>query len=414
MTLKILWAKSGGFLPLDTGGKIRSYSIASELARRHETTLFTFYPATIPDPQESLAEPFIQVRRMPLQLPERGSVADMLAYIANAPTVRPYQMRKYCRPRVGRYLRELLLNGDFDVLLCDFLLTAGVVPWDIRTPTVVFTHNVEQTIWRRHLEVNHNLLRKLIAWREYRTIGRAERHFTQLADHVLTVSDEDRKAFLTFLPGDRVTTVPTGVDLEFFRPRNHGSQEKPAIVFTGSMDWSPNEDAILYFAHEVFPLIQKRIPEVTLWVVGRKPSRKVIALKQSQPKIHITGAVDDIRPYVHEAAAYVVPLRIGGGTRIKIFEAMAMGMPVVSTSIGAEGLPVRDRENILLADSAIDFADQTIALLTRPGLRKRIGHAARALVEHGYGWSRVTDVIEKVLHSVAGRPPRRSGRLAGI
>jgi glycosyltransferase involved in cell wall biosynthesis len=410
LIVKVLWVKSGGFLPLDAGGKIRSFSIARELARRHEVTLFTFYPATKPDPQQLLGEPFVQVRRMPLQIPERGSIRDMLEYTANALTSRPYQMRKYCRPTVGRHLRELLIHGDFDVLLCDFLLTAGVVPWDVNTPTVIFTHNVEQLIWRRHFEVQQNPFWKLIAWREYRTIGRAERHFTRLADHVLTVSDEDRKSFLQFLPENRVTTVPTGVDLDFFRPQTETSRPSPALVFTGSMDWSANEDAILYFSSQILPLIQKRIPEVTFWVVGRKPTRKVVALKQSQPRIHITGAVDDIRPYVHDASAYVVPLRIGSGTRIKIFEAMAMGMPVVSTSIGAEGLPVSHGANILLADSPSEFADNAVALLTQSDLRDRIGDAARSLVERGYGWPTVTNVVENVLQRVADKSSRRVAR----
>jgi len=231
-------------------------------------------------------------------------------------------------------------------------------------------------------------------------MARAERHFTEMADHVLTVSDEDRGAFLEFLPEEKVTTVPTGVDLEYFKPADK-PQTAHSLVFTGSMDWLPNEDAIIYFSTEILPLVQQRIPGVTLSVVGRKPGRKVIALAEKNPAIRVTGAVADIRPYVHEAAVYVVPLRIGGGTRIKIFEAMAMGSAVVSTSIGAEGLPVADGKNLLLADSPQDFADRTVALLTGPAERQRLGLAARALVESRYSWNEVTNVLEKVLTQVA-------------
>ena len=399
--MKILWAKSGGLLPLDRGGKIRSFNIASELARRHQVDLFMFYPSTTPDPHAHLRDRFARVDCIPLDLPKRASVPDTLAYAANAPTTRPYQMRKYCRPAVRRRLRELLCSEHYDVLLCDFLLTAGVVPWDLGTRTVLFTHNVEATIWKRHFLVNRNPLWKLVSWREYRTMARAERRFTEMADHVLTVSDEDRGAFLEFLPEEKVTTVPTGVDLEYFKPA-----EKPenshSLVFTGSMDWLPNEDAIIYFATEILPLVQQRVTGVTLSVVGRRPSRKVLALAEKNPSIQVTGAVDDIRPYVHEAAVYVVPLRIGGGTRIKIFEAMAMGSAVVSTRIGAEGLPVTDRKDIWLADSPEDFADRTVALLTGPAERQRMGVTARALVESRYSWNEVTNVLEKVLTQVAG------------
>jgi sugar transferase (PEP-CTERM/EpsH1 system associated) len=393
--VRILWAKSGGVLPLDTGGKIRSFNIARELARRHEVTLFTFYASMTPDPHVSLGEPFVQVERLPLDIPERAGFRDTVAYAANSITTRPYQMRKYCRPKVRRRLRDLLAKKNNEILICDFLLTAGVVPWDVGTPTVIFTHNVEAMIWQRHFLTNQNPFWKLAAWREQRTIERAERHFTGLADHVLTVSDDDRECFLKFLPQEKVTTVPTGVDLEYFQPG--AAVENSSLVFTGSMDWIPNEDAICYFAAEVLPLVQKRLPQVTLSVVGRKPTRKLLALGNNNPAIRVTGTVTDIRPYVHDASVYVVPLRIGGGTRIKIFEAMAMGKPVVSTTIGAEGLPVEQGKDILLADTPDAFAARTIELLTQPLMRKRIGGAARTLVESRYGWRSVTDVIEQAL-----------------
>jgi polysaccharide biosynthesis protein PslH len=400
VSVKILWVKSGELLPLDTGGKIRSFNIASELARRHEVSMFIFYPRTMDDPHRHMADPFAQVECMPLRLPERASITDVLAYSLNTLTSRPYQMRRDCPPQVRRRLRQVLREGHYDVLLCDYLLTAAVVPWDIGIPTVIFTHNIEAVIWRRRFHVNRNPLWKLVAWREFRTLERAERHFTRLADHVLTVSDEDRRSFLEFLPEEKVTTVPTGVDLDYFRPAE-SFPSTHSMVFTGSMDWLPNEDAIVYFSSEILPLIQKKVPDVTLCVVGRKPSRKLLALAEKNPAIQVTGRVDDIRPYVHEAAVYVVPLRIGGGTRIKIFEALGMGSAVVSTSIGAEGLPVEHGKNIFLADSPQDFANRTVDVLTQPTLRHRIGCAARDLVESQYGWAEVTNVLERVLIDAA-------------
>jgi sugar transferase (PEP-CTERM/EpsH1 system associated) len=398
--MKFLWVKSGGLLPLDSGGNIRSFKIATELAQRHEVSLFTYYPRITPDPHDQLRDPFARVECLPLKVPERAGLGDMLAYAANMLTVRPYQMRKFCRPQAVRRLRQLLYEGNYDVLLCDFLETAAAVPWDLAIPTVIFTHNIEAQIWRRRFLVNRNPLWKIVAWREYRTVAHAERQLTALADHVLTVSDEDRRSLIEFLSEEKVTTVPTGVDLDYYRPAESSPQVR-SLVFTGSMDWLPNEDAIVYFAAEILPLIQKRIPDVTLSVVGRKPARKVLALAEANPAVRVTGAVADIRPYVHESAVYVVPLRIGGGTRIKIFEAMAMGSTVVSTTVGAEGLPVTHGQNILLADSPEAFASQTVAMLTQFAERKRIGRAARHLVESRYGWPEVTNVLERVLMQVA-------------
>jgi sugar transferase (PEP-CTERM/EpsH1 system associated) len=404
--MKILWAKSGGVLPLDSGGKIRSFHIASELARRHDVTLFTFYSALSPDPHQGFKGPFARVEPLPLDLSERASPADMLAYAANALTLKPFQMRKYCGPVVSRRLRQLLQHERFDVLLCDFLLPAAAVPWDMPIPKVIFTHNVEAAIWRRHFEVSRNPVWRLMAWREFKAWERAERHYTQIADHVLTVSDEDRNAFLEFLPPDKLTTVPTGVDLDFFQPATT-PPDVESIVFTGSMDWLPNEDAAAYFAAEILPLIQTSAPNVTFWVVGRKPTRKVVAIGEATPAIKVTGAVDDIRPYVHKSSVYIVPLRIGGGTRIKIFEAMAMGMAIVSTTVGAEGLPVRHGENVLLADTPEDFARETVRLLNDAALRERLGRAARELVESRYSWSAVTDVLDAVLTKVTAATSRR-------
>jgi polysaccharide biosynthesis protein PslH len=194
--MKILWAKSGGLLPLDSGGRIRSYHIATELARRHAVSAFTFYSALTPDPHVGFREPFADVEFVPLDLAERGSLPDLLSFAANALTLQPYQMRKYCGPRVQAKLRQNLERGRYDVLLCDFLLAAAAVPWDFPIPKIIFTHNVEAAIWRRHVEVSRNPLWRLMAWREFKAWERAERAYTERADLVLTVSDEDRSAFV--------------------------------------------------------------------------------------------------------------------------------------------------------------------------------------------------------------------------
>lgn len=398
--MKILWVKSGGFLPLDTGGKIRSYSLLRELARRHELSVFTFYPRHKDDRHGDLRSFCRDVVLLPLDLPTRASLPDMLAYARNIARPLPYSMVKYCRPEVGVRLRELLASESYDAIICDFLLTAAVVPWELPCPKVLFTHNVEAVIWERHWRVSRNPLFKLISWREYRTMARIERLYLQKADHVLTVSDSDRDYFLKIIAPQKITTIPTGVDIDYFTPTSTGSGQPDTLVFTGSMDWLPNEDAILYFAEKILPAVQARVPGVKLRVVGRKPSPRVQALASGNSCIEVTGTVPDIRPHLESACVYVVPLRIGGGTRIKIFEAMAMGKAVVSTSIGAEGLPVTHGENILLADKPEDFAESVVRLLANANERDRLAIAARKLVENYYSWPAVTDVLDSTLMRV--------------
>jgi len=396
--VKLLWVKSGGFLPLHEGGKIRSFSLARELSLRHDLSIFTFYPAMSPDPHVTLQDHFAEVECLPIDIPERGTLDDVLAYAANSLTMRPYQVVKYCRPEVARRLKDKLARGRYDALVCDYVLTAAVIPWELRIPTVIFTHNVETTIWKRHAQLNEDLMWKVVSIREHRAMARFERRFAALADHVLTVSDTDRAEFLKFLPAAKVSTIPTGVDSDYFRPQNVSNGH--SLIFVGSMDWKPNEDAVLFFIDQIFPLIRKALPDVALRIVGKNPTAKILALTEKDPGIRVTGTVEDIRPYVQESSVYVVPLRIGSGTRIKIFEAMAMGIPIVSTNIGAEGLPVQHGRNIFLSDDPGEFAEHTIELLRNSVLRQRIGREGRSLVESRYSWGAAADVLAGILTQV--------------
>ena len=372
--MKVLWVKSGSLVPPDTGGKIRSYNLIRELARKHEVTLFTFYTPHEGDKHAELEKFCSRVINAPINLPEARGFGEAVGYARNLFSLRPYTMAKYCKPSVARALRELVSKQDFDVILCDFLFSADVIPWDSPRPKVLFTHNVEEQIWRRHFQVSRNPIWKAVSWREYKTMRAAERHYVNLADHVLAVSDADRNYFSSYADGGKITVIPTGVDVDYFRPSAE-PQAGNTLVFTGSMDWLPNEDAILYFAESILPLLRREAPDAELRVVGRKPSQRLQKLGQEVPGIVVTGEVRDIRPHVHGSSVYVVPLRIGGGTRIKIFEAMAMGKAVVSTPIGAEGLPVHHNENILLAESPEEFARCILRLLREPSERERLGRA---------------------------------------
>ena len=394
--MKILWVKAGGLVPPDTGGKIRSYNILRELARRHSVTFFSFYAAHEGDLHPSLQDVFDRVVCVPLSLPEPKSRTEMGEYVVRLLSSQPYGIAKYCRPEVRRRLLALLKEETYDVILCDFIFAAGVIPWDQPTPKILFTHNVEATIWRRHYEVASNRFWKAVSWLEWRRMEAAERRYLRLADHVLTVSDSDRDAFAPFVEAGKLTTIPTGVDVDYFQPMPE-AEEPSLLVFTGSMDWLPNEDAILYFVDAILPLIKQQHAEVFLEVVGRSPSRKLQALADREKSMRLTGWVGDIRPIVARGAVCVVPLRVGGGTRLKIFEAMAMGKAVISTSVGAEGLPVQTGENILLADTPADFAHSVISLLRDRNQRQRLGIAARALVQENYSWSKVAERFARTL-----------------
>lgn len=397
--MKILWVKTGGLLPLDTGGKIRSYHILRELARRHDVTLFTFYPEHANDIHGELTQILSRVILHSLRIPRARSFRSVAHYARHFISLMPYQIAKYSTVEVAAALDKLIQQETFDLIVCDFLAPAGIIPWNNPCPKVLFTHNVEAQIWKRHLEVARNPLWKAICWREYQATVRAERRYLNLADHVLTVSGTDRDIFAQFVPTEKISVIPTGVDVDFFRPAELEDQPD-SLVFTGSMDWMPNEDAIFFFVENILPRIRSKVPDVTLRVVGRRPSARLLELAGTTQGLQITGAVEDIRPHVLGAAAYIVPLRVGSGTRLKIFEAMAMGKAVVSTSIGAEGLPVHSGRDILIADHPNEFADVVVSLLQDRERRCEIGRAARTLVEQRHNWESVGRYFESVLESV--------------
>jgi sugar transferase (PEP-CTERM/EpsH1 system associated) len=404
--MKILWVKAGGLVPPDFGGRIRSYHILRELARTHEVTLFTFYAEQPHDPHPHLNEIFKRVECRPLRLPALGSIGVAPLYARCFFSLHPYTIAKFCKPQVARDLRHLVRSEKYDVIVCDFAVAGGVIPWQFPCPKVLFTHNVEAQIWKRHVQVARNPIWKLVCFREYLTMSRAERSYLKLADHVLTVSEADREFFAKLIDPEKITVIPTGVDLTYFRPAS-GRENPRILVFTGAMDWLANIDAVVYFAEQVLPLIRLQIPEVTLSVVGRLPSPRIRELAQKISGVRVTGRVEDVRPYISEAAVYIVPLRVGGGTRLKIFEAMAMGKAIVSTSVGAEGLGLEDGVDIRLADNPETFADAVVDLLRNEEMRRKLGQAAAQRVRD-YDWSTIAERFGQVLSGLIESGKRQS------
>jgi polysaccharide biosynthesis protein PslH len=397
--MRILWVKAGGLVPADTGGRIRSFNILRQLAAHHSVTFFSFHAAHENDRHSELRSIFDRVICLPLRLPEPKSIGEMGAYAASLFSSQPYNIRKFCRVEVHQSLNKLLQQETYDVIVCDFLIAGAVIPWDNPTPKILFTHNVEATIWRRHYEVASNPAWRAIAWLEWRRMDAAEREYLKQADHVLAVSEADRDEFARFVDARKISVIPTGVDVDHFRPMP-AAETANSLVFTGSMDWLPNEDGVFYFIEEILPLIKTGWPDVSVEIVGRNPSAKLRSLTARHENIRLTGWVEDIRPFLARGAVCIVPLRIGGGTRLKIFEAMAMGKVVVSTSIGAEGLPVHSGENILLSDTPKDFATSVLSLLHDANERQRIGGAARKLVEDNYSWQNVGKIFASTLEDV--------------
>jgi glycosyltransferase involved in cell wall biosynthesis len=290
------------------------------------------------------------------------------------------------------------VSAGTDVCVADFLVAEPNVRSAAPTPTILFEHNVEYMIWKRLHEVERRPLRRALLAVEWRKMRRYEARACRRARLTIAVSDADRALLSAGAPGADIRSIPTGVDTVYFHP--NGTGEKPAaLVFTGSMDWHPNEDAILHFIATTLPEVRRQVPDVTLAVVGRNPSGYLQKIGAAAG-VQVTGTVADVRPHMADASVYIVPLRIGGGTRLKIFEALAMGKAVVSTTVGAEGLPIVPGEHYLRADTPADFARSVVALLGDADRRRALGQAGRRLVEARYSWGQIARLFEAYCEEV--------------
>jgi len=394
--LKVLWVKANKLLPLHSGGNIRSYHILRQLAARHDLSLFSYYEGNRDAEYEN---------ELTLQFPGaiylytgNHSLERNLDYLFRFPMQVPYAVARFRSAAVQSQLKDCFHQERFDIVVCDFLDAAINLPDRLSVPAVLFQHNVESEIWRRHFLTTTNPVRRLIYGVEFTKMLRYEQRAVHRFDHIIAVSEHDRQLMSAWTKASRITVVPTGVDVKQYRPGHSArSPEKPLVLFVGAMDWGPNIDAVEYFCREIWPSIVDKIPAARFRIVGRNPARPVQTLASSS--VAVTGSVVSVLDHLHEAAVVVVPLRVGGGTRLKIYEAMAAGKAVVSTTIGAEGLDVHPGQDIVLADEPNTFAEAVLLLLQDREARRRYEQAASTLAAR-YDWATIGEKFSDVLESL--------------
>lgn len=393
--MKILWVKGDRLLPVQNGGNIRSYHIARHLAERHSLTFFSYYSGTRDCGYETeLKAQFPDSLALFTGRPDLESWKRAADYMFRLSSPLPYAVSRFQCGAVQRQLRDWFEQKAFDVAVCDFLDAAVNFPEALSIPTVLFQHNVESEIWRRHAENGSGWVKRNAYRIEFSKMQAYEEKMVRRFHHVIAVSENDAKLMGAWADRSHISVVPTGVDLRKFHPDLSRTAGPPLVMFVGAMDWMPNVDAVDYFCREIWPNILQRVPTARFRVVGRNPNPLVQALASGN--IEVTGMVPSVVEHLREAAVVIVPLRVGGGTRLKIYEAMAMGRAVVSTTIGAEGLDVHDGRDIILADNPAKFADTVAELLTNDGLRGRYERAAAELAAK-YDWPAVGARFGEVL-----------------
>jgi len=404
MSPRLLFVTPDLPFPPHQGAAIRTYNFVRNLSARHEIHLLSFASGDdIPARLATLSRYCSRVTTVPA--PERSGVHRAFSVLLSP---LPDMALRLPSSEFSNQLRFAVNRDHFDFVQVEAIEMAryGMVVKRNASrpgPRVVFDDiNAEYLLQKRAFEADARRLDRwpgalysLIQWRKLR---RYEAEVCRQADKVVAVSLADSEALRHLVPQLQCTVVPNGVDTDYFQPASADAQIDAELVFTGKMDFRPNVDAILWFAGDVLPLIREEIPEVSLTVVGRNPHSRLAGVRRL-PNVSVTGYVDDVRPFIARSAVYVVPLKVGGGTRLKVLQAMAMGKGIVSTSLGCEGIEVESGHHLLIADDPASFADAVVTLLNDPERRRELGVAARALAVSAHDWRQIVPLLERVYES---------------
>jgi sugar transferase (PEP-CTERM/EpsH1 system associated) len=387
--------------PLNTGKRIRSYYLIKHLAKNHDVTYYAFGEED--DSYNFIKSSGIIPITVSSPVRNKSGLQFYLKLFLNLFSSYPFIVTNQYSSLYLAKLKELISSTQPDLIICEWTPLAVYIDklkdqlTDVKK--VVVAHNIESEIWRRYEQNEKNIIKKLYISIQRKKVERFERTCFKWFDGATAVSEQD-KAFIEARETNyRSEVISNGVDTEYFYP-NDREIEKNSIVFTGSMDWRPNQDAVVYFCEEILPKIKKEIPDVRFYIVGRKPPQFIRNLGAIQG-VKITGTVDDVRPYMAGAGVYVVPLRIGGGSRLKILEAMAMEKAVVSTSVGAEGLNIKNNINGLIRNNISEFADAVVDCLSNRDKARSLGKKGREFVVDKHRWEKIGVDLDNYLSAVA-------------
>jgi polysaccharide biosynthesis protein PslH len=393
--MKILFLTQICPYPPHNGGAIKTYNILKHLGSRHDVDLLLYVRGD--DEVYALKELSRYCRTIGHCPIVRSGPDNLASAVKSLVGGRSFIITRDWRSRMQAMVVSAL-SGRPDLVYVDHLQMLQFVPNPAPCPVLLDEHNVEWRIIERFASADGSPARRLFASIEWRKVRSYELSACKRADMVLTVTAHDGDTLISNgVPEGKVFPLPIGVDTDYFRLARLLPESRNILTF-GTMSWPPNVDAATHFVKSIYPGVKRRAPDARFTIVGANPTPEVRALA-ADPSITVTGYVDDVRPYAVDAAAFVVPLRIGSGMRVKILDAMALGLPVITTSIGCQGISLRDGETALVADSPDRFAESVVRLLLNPADRTRLGSAGRALVESSYSWPTILAKLDRILAS---------------
>jgi glycosyltransferase involved in cell wall biosynthesis len=402
--MKILFVATNLPLPPNNGQSIRSLSIVQALqSTGHELSFISFAPSKVPENLSSFSSHFRSVDLLEREMVNLTETGHYLRRLGSLLMCRSFSVHRFRSTAMRETIQRRLQERDFDLLVCDGMFAMVNVP-ETKVPIALNCHNVEHVVIQRYAKVETNPLKKTYATLESMLLQSAERRSCQQATVIMPCSKLDLEMFRSLCRGARAFVVPNVIETDLVRPIVPDGYRKPVLLFQGGMDWYPNRDAVEHFVRKVLPRVRVPYPETRLIVAGRNPPIKFVEQFRSDAGIDFTGTVPDMRPYLAAASVVIVPLRVGGGTRIKILEACGAGRPVVSTRLGAEGLDLTPGKEIAVADDPDEFAYAIIQLLQNPDQTQTMVDSARAAVVERYN----CETLRRSLEAVISNMPRTS------
>jgi sugar transferase (PEP-CTERM/EpsH1 system associated) len=405
--MKILFLSQIVPYPPHGGVLQRGFNLIREIGRRNEVHLLAFvHPDVLgsvellDESRKALGEHCRKIEYFDLW-PKKSKVHQTAGLLWGGMSELPFSVLAHRSGVFEASMAEVLRREEIDLVHYDTLALAQFSRDTKGVPRVLTHHNIESQLMKRRADTESNPLAKFYLSQQARKISAYELAECGKFDLNIFVSDTDAASLKNRLPGIRAEVIPNGVDLQYFKlDPTDDVAGKPTLIYTGGMNMFANRDAVLFFLREIWPAIKQEIPEVRFYAVGQDPPSELLRMADGDSSVVVTGYVDDIRPLVAQSAVYVVPLRVGGGTRLKILDAMAMERAIISTSVGAEGINVTSGKNILLVDAPSEFAARTLELLRNPDLRAKLGLEARKLVESEYSWDRIGGRLQDAYESV--------------
>lgn len=380
------------------GGALRIYHILNHLSKHHDVTVASFYKPG----EEEVFRSYYPALKNRLHFVDHSKQMNRrkLIFLYSLLTRHSHWYNLTFSAKMQALIDKLLAENEFDIIQSEFPVMGNYV-YNSNAIKILDSHNVEYDNFRRMEKINHSTLLKYYYKRESELFFHEEIAACFRQDAIFVTSERDRTIYNKDVPQIPKFVIPNGVDVEYFQSTTN-SEEPFSLVFVGMMGYVPNYDGILYFLEEIYPKIRRRIPQVKIYIVGVNPPKSVVKYRSSH--IIVTGFVEDVRPYIERSSVYVVPLRMGGGTRLKILEALAMKKPVVSTSIGCEGIDLGPEKSIVVADEADSFADAVVELLYNKEKSAKLAQTGFEMVRKKYDWSIIGQQIEDAFDKLMNQP----------